>query len=856
MLNHALRYARRGLAVFPLRPRGKEPLTKNGCRDATCDEGQITRWWKRWPDANIGMATGAASGGIVVLDVDNDDDRGVYGSDSVMLWESEFSPVPATWMSLTGRGGVHYLFRSERPVRNRAGVLDGVDVRGDGGYIVVPPSVHPNGRAYEWEASSFDLSEPAELTEDLYGLMTGGRGEGQRFEMPEEAPQGTRNETLFKFAASLQAKGLSDAAILGAALAENRARCRPPLEEGEVRALVQSALRYDKGVSGEEQAERLEALAQSDDAQELLSEGTFRALFAVKSIAERERRTVALRAQARRLKCVQDFNDLLSAYKKEYVLKAKNEASNDVRFTDCPISGLKCGEWVADDLGVRKLVYRGEGGAAAEEWACPHPVLITERLKNVDTGDEKLKLAFYKDGRWQTVVANRTTTGNTNRIIDLADRGVQVNSVNARPLVQFLCDLESFNQDKIPAYKSIGRLGWSECGFSPYAEGLRFDGEAEFRDYFDAVKSCGEYGKWLEVCREIRQSGNEAKVVLAAGFASPLVEKLHKLPFIVHLWGGSESAKTVAAMASASIWGDPALGRLVRSFNGTKVGVEQAAAFCSSVPLYLDELQTIKKGIAGAAFDEIIYMLGEGQGRARGKAGGGLRRLEKWRLCAITTGEQPLTGEQSGGGAKNRVLELECKQKLFRDAPRAANTVQGNYGFAGRLYADLLRDDRIIEEAAEAYDAYYGALAAADTTEKQAMAAAMVLTGDFLATRYIFRDGDGLTVDELAPCLAAKKDVDTAQRAYRHILSWLAQNEQKFNGSDGFETWGKKDMGDYVILPTVLRSELERAGYSCQAVMSALADRGLVKKDADGKNTVPARIGGVVVRCYRVMVLE
>lgn len=154
MLDHALDYARRGWHVFPLEVRGKRPLTKRGLLDATTDETQIRAWWQRWPDANIGVRTGSISG-LVVLDVDPD-----HGGDaSILRLIEEHGAIPETVASITGGGGRHYLFAHPGgiEIRNTAGKLGrGLDTRGDGGYIVAAPSVHPSGTPYAWE--DFDLA--------------------------------------------------------------------------------------------------------------------------------------------------------------------------------------------------------------------------------------------------------------------------------------------------------------------------------------------------------------------------------------------------------------------------------------------------------------------------------------------------------------------------------------------------------------------------------------------------------------------------------------------------------------------------------------------------------------------------
>ena len=158
----ALGYSRRGIPVFPCEPGGKRPLTYNGFWDATTDAPRLSAWWRRWPDANVGVPTGEQSG-LLVLDVD----PGAGGPDSLALLESLYGPLPQTAKARTGGGGIHYFFRypADETVRNSAGKLGpGLDVRGEGGYVVVPPSRTQN--AYEW-LDKAPLAEAAWLLQCL-----------------------------------------------------------------------------------------------------------------------------------------------------------------------------------------------------------------------------------------------------------------------------------------------------------------------------------------------------------------------------------------------------------------------------------------------------------------------------------------------------------------------------------------------------------------------------------------------------------------------------------------------------------------------------------------------------------------
>lgn len=244
----ALAYARRGLAVFPLAERSKVPCIAGGFKNATTDPAQIRAFWAHRPNANIGIATGGMSGGLVVIDCDYDEARGEDGMRTVRSHEAAEGEFPDGACVTTPRGGEHIYLLADEPFDCSTDSDWGVDIRGDGGYVVAPPSIHPNGGMYEWDMDIEDYGIPKANSSALSFIRKlQGRKKGEAFKLPDTIGKGERNDTLFKLACSMQSRGEDDDVIYAYCTAVNARKCKPPLADAEVEKIVEQALRYQKG---------------------------------------------------------------------------------------------------------------------------------------------------------------------------------------------------------------------------------------------------------------------------------------------------------------------------------------------------------------------------------------------------------------------------------------------------------------------------------------------------------------------------------------------------------------------------------------------------------------------------------
>lgn len=286
---------------------------------------------------------------------------------------------------------------------------------------------------------------------------------------------------------------------------------------------------------------------------------------------------------------------------------------------------------------------------------CRTPIILTQRLKSMETGEEKMEVAFKRDNAWHTAIYPRSTIFTARGITALADLGCTVTSENAKQVVQFLEALEAENIDVIARVDSTSTLGWQTRGrFLPgHGDDIVLDIEPSLRGWAAAYHRAGTFEEWLRIMEPHRQR-DKFRFILAAAFTAPLLKLLKQRIFFVYNWGGSKGGKTAALKAALSAWGDPE--RLMVNFNATQVALERMAGFYNDLPMGIDERQLA--GNKQEALERIVYMIASGTGRARGSKTGGLQQLNTWRTVALATGEEPLSTETTQTGVSTRVLEI------------------------------------------------------------------------------------------------------------------------------------------------------------------------------------------------------
>jgi len=277
------------------------------------------------------------------------------------------------------------------------------------------------------------------------------------------------------------------------------------------------------------------------------------------------------------------------------------------------------------------------------------------------------------------------------------------------------------------------------------------------------------------------------------------------------------------------------------------------------MPFCIDELQMQAGEKQG--FDKIIYQLTEGIGKSRGAKTGGLQKLATWKNCIITNGEMPISSSNSGGGAINRLIQIDCKdEKIFDDPSGLCKILDNNFGFAGREFVEKLKDEETQDYVRDLQQRFFKRFLENGATEKQSTSASLILTADSLINQWIFQDDILLTVDDLLPYLYTKEDVSANKNAYEWIKDMVASNINNFKTNDfgdyTKECWGKiEEDGDtqkIFIIKGVFDKQIKDSGYNSQSFLSWAKQRGLLETD-EGRITKKKKIQSIGTNCVCIL---
>lgn len=546
-----------------------------------------------------------------------------------------------------------------------------------------------------------------------------------------------------------------------------------------------------------------------------------------------------------------DPSDVYLAHGKEEAAKLIREALKRAKAVDLeaemreePITGaplsLRTPEgWIFSDKGISWIDPKTHTPANV----CRTPILLTQRLKSLETGDEKMEVAFKRDGEWQRAIYPRSVIFSSRSITALADLGCTITSENSKNVVKFLGALESENIDIIPKNDATSTFGWQPGRrFIPgHDDGITLDIDPSQRGMAAAYCQSGTMERWIEHMAPHR-SREKFRFILAASFAAPLLRIVKQRIFFVYNWGGSKGGKTAALKAALSAWGDPE--RLMVNFNATQVGLERTAAFYCDLPLGIDERQLA--GNNQGALEKIVYMIASGTGKIRGAKSGGIQTVHQWRTVALATGEEPLSTETSQTGVSTRVLEIYGGPfDNEQDAALMHQQAAMDCGWAGPAFIEhiLQMDEREIVERYEDMQRYIRETSQGKNGSHIAGIAAVALA-DSLIDEWFFGGNPRESVAEAERMAASilinqveANTTDVNENAVQFIVDWVLANRSYF-GANAIGTclgFTSETGNTAYIFPSMLNQALTKAGYSPRKTMKYMAERDLIGTDTDRK---------------------
>ena len=539
------------------------------------------------------------------------------------------------------------------------------------------------------------------------------------------------------------------------------------------------------------------------------------------------------------------------------VEKRKKIQKLEESIPDIPLKGLILPwPWNFNKNGVW-MQKTSKDGITETICACPVPVILSQRLKNIDTRDEKLELSFYRDKSWHQIIADRASVFNRQGLIQLGNKGLPVSSESAKHLIRFFDDLERDNLDVFPLTKSISRMGWiGNNNFLPgAADDVRLDVEegSGTASVSNGYREKGSLEGWIEMVSPVLKYPL-ARFMLGASFAAPLLKVFRERVFVLHLWGPTRGGKSAALVTAQSVWGNP--DDITANFNTTKVGLERLAAFFCDLPLGIDEKQVA--GDKQDFIESLIYLIGLGKGKVRGAKDGGLQQLNQWRTIALTTGEEPITRYSSAGGIKTRTLELYGKPIPDEEyAGGLHNETKRCFGVAGPFFIKefLKRGSGGMEIFRKEFEYTKKMLAEKhkDNISSHLAAVSAVCMADYYVNQWIFKKDESTAGEEamrlgehIIDLLESASEVDEALRAYEYIISWYHINENFFASEVSRERYGTVDTinNKLMIYPPIFEKAMDEAGFNSVRVLRDWGSRlGCIEMETRaGENKVRYRV--------------
>lgn len=498
---------------------------------------------------------------------------------------------------------------------------------------------------------------------------------------------------------------------------------------------------------------------------------------------------------------------------------------------DIPSAIKNTAGYVVTELGISLILPN----SLQEVEICSKPIFITERYKDIEDGQEKVKIEYKSDSTWYSLIVPRSTIANSARITQLADFATGINSENAKEIVKYLNDIESNNRLTIPIKKSISKLGWTEYGFVPYVDDIVFSGADIYAELYSKFKEKGDFDLWKSISRQCLEY-KIPKIFVSASYASLLLDFLGVNGFCVHLWGESGKGKTVAMMLSASIYGNPDSKKgIIRNGKSTENGIEPILSFFNNCACFFDELTTLPQ----EQINNMVYKFTQGQGKTRMSKNSTLQKTYTWNNVILLNAEKPLSDINTKSGAINRVISINTSDAIFggMDMKNIADILRENYGFGAKRFIEAISNKENNIDFKAIFKKYMDKVPE-NIEQKQANAVCSMLVAYELACKYVYEIDDNLTIQDFIDFMITKEEVSASARAYNNLIDYISANYIYFNDSAINQSkWGKYTKNkDYVLIyPNRFREWCIKNSLNENEVLVGFKNRCLLKVTSPSK---------------------
>lgn len=554
----------------------------------------------------------------------------------------------------------------------------------------------------------------------------------------------------------------------------------------------------------------------------------------------------------------------LTIFKKEFLQRRLRKVREEYSLDDCrelsiygyPTYRIPPEYNITEKDGIQKF----NSDTLEYETVFPHPIIISERFQNIQTDEHLVKILYNDNSDVKSLIVDSYQVANTQAINTLSRKGIRVTSENAKFLIKFLSAFVSCNIYDIPLNKSTSVLGWTDDDkFLPYSDNVEFDGGDYAKTIFKNIKQSGDFKQWKKKVGDSLKN-DYMRIYMATSFASPLLKHTGKQSFITHLWGKTETSKTVALYVAMSAWGNPK--PITCQWNSTVVAAEQTAILLNDIPMTMNEAELLNDAKNGFhSYQEFIYMFCEGKSKPRGSKDGGLQVGGEWRSACLSNGEGSLITHNSKEGELNRVLEFLTDDKIFGDDEKAieiVDFVKKNHGHAGELFVHKCTEYPLRDMWTKIFD-----IVKPHSTGKQAGQMSSLLLGDWMMQVIIWGADKNKAFDStieffsrVKHCLKSKEDLDIIERCKEFLESWVMSNYNYFITPSKAENPHGEIFGEIVdnyayIINSKFEQILSKNHYNLGKIKKEFKNRNIFKHMSDGKVTCVKRIKDFkVVRCY------